>query len=461
MHRYLIIAALALSLVAKSAAAFTLYEKKGSEPGSTLLLVGGIQGDEPGGFMAANLLLTHYTITRGNVRLVPNLNFASIIARSRGVHGDMNRKFVKVGEADPEYGLVERIKRIIRDPQVDGVINLHDGSGFYRANYIDRLHNPYRWGQATIIDQALLPKAAYGAMEHIAAGVRDYVNAHLLEAEHRFSLKNTRTREGDEEMAKTLTYYAISQGKPAFAVEASKAFGTVKRVYYHLLAVEAYLKAFDIEYERSLPLTLDGIEAAIYAQPQIALFDRRIVLDVADARRRLRYVPMEKGPEVAYEASSPLVALLGRRDGYQVSYGNNRQTLLQPQYMEFDDSLDGVWVEQDGGDTQVPFGAIITVKKKAGVRVPAGYRVNLIGYTRKGRTNEVGIRVGRNDFQRRFSVDRGGWLYRAEVYRGKRFCGMVLLDALQWRASGKARSIGAGSVVSRLAGTVAGEPAGR
>ena len=45
-----------------------------------VLVVGGIQGDEPGGFSAATLLTTHYTIQKGVLWVVPNLNFPSIRA---------------------------------------------------------------------------------------------------------------------------------------------------------------------------------------------------------------------------------------------------------------------------------------------------------------------------------------------------------------------------------------------
>lgn len=459
MHRLLMLIALSLMLSTKAGYAFTVHKKEGSETGPTLLIFGGIQGDEPGGFMAANLLLTHYTITRGQLWIVPNLNFASIIARSRGVYGDMNRKFAALDKSDPEYPLIKQIKSLIRTPEVSGVINLHDGSGFYRSHYLDHKHNSLRWGQSTIIDQAQLPSVPYGTLADIANGVCDHVNAHLLESEHRFSLKNTRTREGDREMAKTLSYYAINQDKPAFAIEASKNLGTVKRVYYHLLATEAYLKAFGIEFKRELTLTPDGIATAIGAQPQIALYDHRLVLDVADARHRLSYIPMKMGSRVEYAASSPLVALIALKDGYRVSYGNNHQTLLQPQFMAFDDSLDSVWITQQGHKTRTPFGSIVPVRDSVSLQVPEGYRVNLIGYTSSSHYNEAGISVSRKDFLKRFSVDQAAQLFRAEVYRKGRFCGMVLLDFsgrernanMQWRYSGQALYANSKALSPRLA----------
>ena len=140
----LIVFLLSAGPVAGSAARldFTLHKLQSGRAGNTLLVIGGIQGDEPGGFNAAALLVTHYDIHKGNVWVVPNLNFISIIKRSRGVYGDLNRKFASISGSDPEYEAIEKIKSIILDKQVDLILNLHDGSGFYRTEYIDKLRNP-------------------------------------------------------------------------------------------------------------------------------------------------------------------------------------------------------------------------------------------------------------------------------------------------------------------------------
>ncbi|MCP3952426.1 MAG: deacylase, partial [Desulfobacterales bacterium] len=109
---------------------FTLHKLGAEPPGNIVLIIGGIQGDEPGGFNAASLLTTHYKITRGAIWVVPNLNFLSIVQRTRGVYGDLNRKFADLPETDPEYPTIARIKSIITDTRVSAVLNLHDGSGF-------------------------------------------------------------------------------------------------------------------------------------------------------------------------------------------------------------------------------------------------------------------------------------------------------------------------------------------
>ena len=75
---------------------FNLYELKGDNDGSTLLVIGGIHGDEPGGYFAPSILADSYHILKGNVLVVPNLNPDSILAFKRGIYKDMNRKFAHI-----------------------------------------------------------------------------------------------------------------------------------------------------------------------------------------------------------------------------------------------------------------------------------------------------------------------------------------------------------------------------
>ena len=71
--------------------------------------------------------------------------------------------------------------------------------------------NPDRWGQSIIIDQAMMPAQYTGLfsdLETTAKQCAQHVNAHLIYPDHTVRVKNTRTAEGDEEMAKTLTFFA-------------------------------------------------------------------------------------------------------------------------------------------------------------------------------------------------------------------------------------------------------------
>ena len=71
-----------------------VYRIHGKISGKTLLLIGGIQGDEPGGFLSVD----HYadiSLAKGNLIVVPRANFQSIIYQRRKINADMNRKFCR------------------------------------------------------------------------------------------------------------------------------------------------------------------------------------------------------------------------------------------------------------------------------------------------------------------------------------------------------------------------------
>ncbi|MEJ2431211.1 MAG: M14/M99 family metallopeptidase [Deltaproteobacteria bacterium] len=342
---------------------FTIHKLESNRPGNTLLVIGGIQGDEPGGFNAAALLATQYKIKKGSVWVVPNLNFISIIKRSRGVFGDLNRKFAQIGKNDPEFDTISKVKRIILDKQVDLILNLHDGSGFYRPSYVDRTHNPNRWGQSIIIDQEEIEAVKFGDLGEIARQVQGVVNRHLISAEHAYHVKDTWTKLGDLEMAKTLTYYAVTNFKPAFGVEVSKNFPTHKRTYYHLQVIETYMDLLGIEYERSFNLSAKGVKGAIYNNVRLAFYDNRIFLDVTNARARLGYLPLRKAGEIVYRSSNPLIALVESGGGFRVFHGNRRITRIYPEYFEYDFSTKGITVQIDGEERKVAFGDMLGVQE--------------------------------------------------------------------------------------------------
>ena len=413
---------------------FSLHKNEGLEPGPTLLIVGGIQGDEPGGFNAASLLATHYRLTRGRLWVVPNLNFDSIIRRTRGLHGDMNRKFPTVSKHDPDYSSVERIKAIMTADDVDYVFNLHDGSGFYREQFVDAWRNPKRWGQSIIIDQERISHERYGELGALARRVSAQTNRRLIKSQHAYHIKNTRTRAGDKEMAKTLTYFAINNGKPAVGIETSKSLPTHLRVYYHLLTLEGYMRELGMEFERRFELNPSAIRKTIDNNVQVAFYDKRLFFDMARARSTLRYVPLKKNTVIDFTASSPLVAITHAGDGYRVSYGNRRVTSLRPQFFDYDTSLERLDLRIDGRPASIRPGSMIDVQDHFFVEAPGQYRVNVIGWVEPGRKNENRIQIHRTALMKRFSIDTQGRIFRVEVYRGKKFAGMVLVRFVDTQA---------------------------
>ena len=401
-----------------------------------VLVVGGIQGDEPGGFSAATLLSTHYTIRKGVLWVVPNLNFPSIIRRSRGLYGDMNRKFAKLDTKDPEFGTVRRIQELIRHPRVRLVLNLHDGSGYYRPKFEDKLRNPHRWGQSVIIDQETVSNAFMGSLGEEARQAAAAANSKLLSPQHALHVHNTKTAEGNHEMDKSLSYYAVLQGKAAFGLEASKEFPVEIRAYYHLLMVESFLTQAGIEFSRGFALTPDGVRDALLDKLDVSFADNRVFLPLDDVRPSINLLPLSKDAPAQAVTSKPIMAVLpcakGEEGQYCVHYGNRMITLIRPEWREMDHSLAGMKVLADGQATEAPFGQVLEVSKSLLVQPLEGYRVNAIGFD-PGLKDESGEIMTLKDFQSRFSVDRQGTLYRVEVYKDQRFSGMFLVRFVSGR----------------------------
>jgi hypothetical protein len=430
--RFIILFFLTSSVYAQNAFNFNLI-KKGKDNNNTLLIIGGIQGDEPGGFMSASLLSTHYNIKKGSLWVVPNLNFYSIIKRSRGPYGDMNRKFAHLSIKDPEYETVSKIKSYINDDRVKLIVNLHDGSGYYRKKYIDNMHSPYRWGQCSIIDQKTIDVACYSNLEEISHKVVEHVNKNLLTYEDRYHVHNTKTRDGDAEMAKSLTYYAINQGKAAFGNEASKNLPTHKRVYYHLLALEKYMDIMGIEFERKFDLTAEGVYDALNNDIYISLYNNKITLPLNEVRNILNYVPMKDGGLVDFKASNPLLTIYKKNSTYIVQYGNRRLTRIKADYKKHDEKSAEVKFVVDSNLKSVNFGSIVEVKENFMVKDDKDYRVNVIGFANNNK-KETDIQISKSKMPKRFSIDKDGRIYRVEYYtidedskKYDKFAGMVLV----------------------------------
>ena len=402
--------------------------KMGQTDDNTLLIVGGIQGDEPGGFMAASLIATHYEITKGSVWVVPNLNFYSIIKRSRGPYGDMNRKFAGLSKKDPEYETIQKIKSYINDENVKLIVNLHDGSGFYRPTYIDRMHSQYRWGQCTIIDQSKVDIPHYSNLEDISLQVVDYVNQFLLDEEHKYHLHNTRTAEGDKEMEKTLTYYAIKQGKAAFGNEASKSLPTHQRVYYHLLALEKFMDVMGIEYKRKFNMDNAVVKNILDNDIEISFYDNKIKLPLAQVRNILKYFPVKPNGEIDFVPSNPLMSIVKHKNEYIIYYGNRRVSKLKADYIPHDNKDTKVKINIDSKDHEIDFGSTVKVNKDFLIYPIKNYRVNVIGYKNNKRPIETNVSINKKKMMQRFSIDKKGSIYRVEFYTGKKFAGMILVE---------------------------------
>ncbi len=237
-----------------------VYKIFGRQPGRTMLIIGGIQGDEPGGFLSADLY-TDLTLEKGNLIVVPRANFKSIILFQRGVDGDMNRVFNKKEIENDMDRVVEIIKRLMGEADV--FLNLHDGWGFHRPVYIDQLRNPKRFGQSIIVDadEFLCNDGTRISLGEMARQVLDRVNRRIGDKRYFMHYFNTKTSDPDtpfSDMKKTATFYALRKYCiPSFGIETSKHLPSLEmKILHHNYAINEFMALFGIVPEQPRILLL-------------------------------------------------------------------------------------------------------------------------------------------------------------------------------------------------------------
>lgn len=228
-----------------------IYTIKGAKPGPTLLILGGIQGDEPGGYLAADLY-ADIALRQGNLIVVPRANFLSIVENNRGIQGDMNRKFASPPkDEDRDSPVVELVKGLM--DKSDFFLNLHDGSGFYRPKYESPERNPMRFGQSIIADtdEHTLPNGKVLHMATIVNKVIEKINPQISNPDHSFRFNNHMTLRPDtkhKEQRMSATYHALTKvGIPAFGIETSKNIADYRlRVRYQSMVINAFCEEIGI-----------------------------------------------------------------------------------------------------------------------------------------------------------------------------------------------------------------------
>ncbi|WP_418180413.1 M99 family carboxypeptidase catalytic domain-containing protein [Aliarcobacter lanthieri] len=407
---------------------FTLYKKEGTDKNHTLLIIGGIHGDEPGGYFAPAFLEKYYKIKKGSLWVAPSVNIDSMIANQRGIYKDMNRKFSTISQDDPDLKNVQKIKDLILDKQVDLVLNLHDGHGFYRQTYENAIFNPRAWGQATIIDQEKIHSLEkFGNLDEIASTVISRLNNNkLFKDYHYFGVKNTETQYKDEQQQLSLTFFAVTNNKPAFAIETSKNITDLtEKVVYQLKSIEEFMNIMDIEFERNFDLNnYEEVKKLIFDFGTVNI-NNNIKLDLNDIRKVLRFVPMKKNDNnLEFEHSLANVKFVNGL--YHIYVGNILVTTLSPQYFDLKSSDQDIKIEVDGERIDTKFTNTIEVKNSFKI-LKSNFRVNVIGFSKPGIDSEDEILLKRSDIVDSFSIDNNKQAYRVEFYDGNNFCGMIII----------------------------------
>ncbi|MDE7169892.1 MAG: hypothetical protein K2N67_06820, partial [Mucispirillum sp.] len=229
-----------------------VYKIYGRNDGATMLIVGGIQGDEPGGFLSADSY-TDIQLEKGNLIVIPRANFYSIMLFNREVHGvDMNRLFDKTPD-DWQGDVVNKIKEYMKESDI--FLNLHDGWGFHYPEHINWYKSPDRFGYSVIVDEEEFTCADGSVLKlgETARAAMDAANAKIPDDDpkkHYFNTETNKKSSKFKSMKKSATWYAVSDlCIPAFGIEGSKNMELEKNVLYHNYVINEFMKLAGIEME--------------------------------------------------------------------------------------------------------------------------------------------------------------------------------------------------------------------
>jgi predicted deacylase/putative intracellular protease/amidase len=116
------------------------YVQESGEPGLTVVLTGGIHGNEPAGALAAEQI-RRWPIVRGKLVVLPRANVPALAADKRYTPGaeeplrNLNRNFPKADGKTPARGTpAKEIWRFVASQQPDWVVDLHEGFDFHQIN---------------------------------------------------------------------------------------------------------------------------------------------------------------------------------------------------------------------------------------------------------------------------------------------------------------------------------------
>ncbi|QDU83077.1 Succinylglutamate desuccinylase / Aspartoacylase family protein [Planctomycetes bacterium Pla163] len=160
----------------------------GPAEGPTVLVVGGVHGDEPAGAMAAEQI-AGWTPTRGTLIVVPRANGPALEAGTRRVpraaaeagavddERDLNRCFPRSDDDRPDGALPAAIWDLVQELEPDYLLDLHEGYHFTQIE-------PKSVGSSIISD------ASPASLARAAAMVGE-LNASIADEKKHFIVKNT------------------------------------------------------------------------------------------------------------------------------------------------------------------------------------------------------------------------------------------------------------------------------
>ncbi len=140
-------------------AATSYFVKTGREPGPTVCVLGGMHGDEPAGYLAAERLL-RWTILRGRLVVLPRAHRLAIERGERAYPRNMNALFPGKADGDLMERLAYGIWTLIKQSKPDFLLTLHESVGYHAEN-------PEHYGQTLTYDFHELDALMQSALDRV------------------------------------------------------------------------------------------------------------------------------------------------------------------------------------------------------------------------------------------------------------------------------------------------------
>ncbi len=449
-----------------------VYRINGSRPGKTLLIIGGIQGDEPGGFLAADFF-ADFLLEKGNLIVVPRANFPSILKQERKINQDMNRKFLDDDIPNYEAKVVDVLKKLICES--DCFLNLHEGSGIYSKTWESDQKNPQRFGQSIIADGTILEaNQSRGEINlaHMAQRVIGKINRHIVNKEHYFHFNNHNTNSPDsshKEQLKSATYYAYNVCNiPAFGIESAKSLPLEQKVRQHIHAINGFMEILEIvpqtpaidlkkpemqymiiSVNGSIPVVVGKMQRlkiqkgdTIQVHDIVANYERGLSIDVIglgnqfnDMKNKLIVNESTRieAKKDFYKCGSVFLDVEPGdfKPGQQLMVSESRDTPVLKYKLKINgklkiiDNYDHVVIQQ--GDQ------LIIEDILSGMVDPSAYVVNFKGFVgnlqnNAGEDRGYVIDTAKDVLMKRYSLDKKGWKYHVLTTLNGKVVGKIFVD---------------------------------
>ncbi len=412
---------------------------KGKKKGLTALIFGGIHGDEPGGYFSSEIL-SKIKMIKGDLIIVPRVNFPGIMMNKRELFGDMNRKFTDFETPnDPDMEVIRILKSLMAEADI--FINQHDAYGFHRERYISVNYNPTRFGESLIVDTGKFYSKRlkrFINLEEIGKRIIKRVNSQIKNPKFHFCFwnhnsiaKNTKYKA----MKKSATHYALTTYSiPAFGLETSKDLPTLShKVKYHLLVIKEILNEFGFEFVFPSPKIIPPV---LYWVEFLKNDKDRIRIN-SNTNLRLKKGDRIKITKIYSNYISGLSADIlkwgklndiGRKYEFKC---NSKRIIIRKNNMVIGklnlkpfmkNSIRYIRVKINNKEKKIPNWGVIELNKNDLLKIYSvypelnGLRVDFRGFSIKGKRNDQNLQIKYTDLLKRFSFKKMGKIFFVKIY---------------------------------------------